>query len=282
MRIVRSLPDLEPALASLKKIGKVGFVPTMGALHEGHLSLIRMAKRENRSVIVSIFVNPLQFGPSEDYARYPRALRRDCALARSAGADLIFAPEAAELLKSPLNRPAYVPKLAAALCGPFRPGHFAGVSRIVALFFSLLRPDSAYFGLKDFQQCRVIEEMAAKEFPRIRIRLVPTKRENDGLAMSSRNRYLSRAERREALKLYRALRTAGARLRAGGSPASAESAMRRLVDTIPGVRVDYLSVVDARNLRKVVKSSPKPSCGFLAAGAIRIGKTRLIDNVWIK
>jgi len=256
----------------------------MGALHEGHFRLVDCAKRENHSVVVSIFVNPMQFGPKEDFLRYPRTFKKDVAGLKRRGTDLVFAPEVRELLASPLKpkRP-FVPAVAKGLCGPFRPGHFAGVSAIVELFFRLAQPDNAYFGLKDFQQCRVVEEMAARRCPDVRIRTVPTARQKDGLAISSRNRYLSRAERKRAAGLYLALKKAVAGLRRKEKPAELEKQMRACVASISGASIDYLSIVDAGSLKKVkVSSSSKPAKGFLVAGAIRIGSTRLIDNVQLK
>lgn len=285
MKAIRSAPRLKQFLSEARRRNKrltVGFVPTMGALHEGHASLIRRARKENSLVVVSIFVNPLQFGPKEDFARYPRPVSKDLALCRRNGADIVFLPEARSFLKEKsLQKKTRLPELANKLCGPFRPGHFQGVADIVKLFHGIVRPDRAYYGLKDYQQCRVIEETTRAAFGKtIRVILCPTVREKDGLAMSSRNRYLSRQERKDALRLIEALRL-GRRLALQGrlGHPEIEQRMRGIVLRIPGVRIDYLSIVHAKSLRKMVESTLSNTAPLLVAGAIRIGGTRLIDNL---
>jgi pantoate--beta-alanine ligase len=227
-------------------------------------------------------VNPLQFGPREDYARYPRPLRRDLARARAAGADAVFLPQARELLRRRELRRLPVPRrLGSVLCGPFRPGHFAGVVSIVDLFFRLIRPDRAYFGLKDYQQCRIVEAAARRSFGgRVRIVRCPTVREKDGLAMSSRNRYLRPPERRRAREIYKALREARRLLAAGAGPRAAERALRGRLESRAGARVEYAEVRDAETLGKVVqwKPSGRP---LVVACAVRIGGARLIDNLLV-
>src|SRR5690242_17502445 len=202
MKVIHSISEMQAAAGRWRRHGQsVGFVPTMGALHEGHLSLVRRAREENDIVVVSIFVNPLQFGPRDDYQRYPRTLKRDEALLKEERADVLFIPEAREMYRPGFSTSIDVTSLTQTLCGPFRPGHFRGVATVVAKLLQIVQPSRAYFGEKDYQQVRVIDRMVQDLDIPVRIVACPTVREPDGLAASSRNRYLSAREREEAVKL---------------------------------------------------------------------------------
>ena len=256
--------------------GTVALVPTMGYLHEGHLSLVDHARAHADRVAMSIFVNPLQFGPTEDLDRYPRDLERDLAMARSRGVDLVFAPTAAEMYPDGEPRVAVVPdeRIAGRLCGATRPGHFRGVLTVVAKLFGIVRPDVAVFGQKDYQQATLIRRMADDLDLPVRIEVAPIVREADGLAMSSRNVYLSPDERRQALALARALERARALFEAGETDAEVLRASLRREMSVPGVEPEYAEVVDPRTLEPVVRAVP----GAVCAVAARVGRTRLIDN----
>lgn len=275
MKIVRTARALQTLAARWRARGEtIGFVPTMGALHAGHLSLVRRSRRENQRTVVSIFVNPTQFGPREDLSRYPRPFREDVALCRAAGVDAVFAPSAAGFYPAGFQTWVTVEDLSRPLCGPFRPGHFRGVATVVLKLLNAAQPHRAYFGEKDYQQWRVVERMARDLDMPVRIVPCPTVREKDGLALSSRNRYLSDAERRAAPVLRRALRAAAQVLRSRRNAAAAERAARRLLAQGGLRRVQYVSVVDARGLRPW-----RPGAGpALIAAAVFVGRTRLIDN----
>ena len=254
----------------------IGVVPTMGALHEGHLSLIRAAARENDRVIVTIFVNPLQFGPKEDFARYPRNPDRDLRLCQAHGADIVFSPSVEALYPTTFQTFVSVGPLAEGWEGKSRPGHFRGVATVVAMLFHLTRPTKAYFGQKDYQQLLVVRRMVEDLCMAVEIRRVPTIREPDGLAMSSRNQYLSALERRQATVLYQALRLARQRILDGERKASPIlRQMRRLIQTQPKARLDYAAIVDARTLIPQERLHGRVAV-LLAAW---MGKTRLIDNI---
>ena len=257
---------------------RIGLVPTMGALHEGHLSLIRAARSQNDAVIVTIFVNPLQFGPQEDFRRYPRPLRSDTRLARSAGADLIFAPSVDQIYPKGFQTHVEVGALAERWEGASRPGHFRGVATVVALLCELTRPARAYVGQKDYQQALVIQRLIADLRLPIRLSILPTVREADGLAMSSRNAYLTATQRQQAAVLFRALQFARERIHAGEwQAAPLIEAMRRLISEAPDARIDYTALVDAKTLEPVWRLR-----GRLAVLlAVWIGTTRLIDNLLV-
>ncbi|MCX6349226.1 MAG: pantoate--beta-alanine ligase [Candidatus Aureabacteria bacterium] len=280
MRLIRSIRTMQNSALALKRRGKkIAFVPTMGYLHEGHLSLMRLARRKGDVLVVSIFVNPAQFGPREDFSRYPRDLRRDLALCRRSGADVVFAPAAKSMY--PEGYSAYVEetRLSRGLCGARRPGHFRGVATVVLKLFAIVQPDLAVFGLKDFQQSRVIRKMASDLNLPVTILAAPTVREKDGLAMSSRNTFLNPSERREALCLRRALLQARRMAQTGERDGRRiRAAMRRIVEREPSARIDYLEIVDGEDLRPVRRIEP----GARAALAVFIGKTRLIDNIKLK
>lgn len=259
----------------------IGLVPTMGYLHEGHLALIRAAGSENDLVVVSIFVNPTQFGPSEDYERYPRDIERDRALAEREGADLLFTPGTREMYRDgPEGQQIWVEPgpLADHLCGPTRPGHFRGVATVVTKLFAMLAPDRAYFGQKDAQQAAIIRRLVRDLGLPVEVRTVPTVREADGLALSSRNVYLSEAQRRQAPALRQALLEAARKVEAGErDPAAIEAAAREHIALhAPSARLDYVSVVDAGSLQPL--KGPIETEVLIALAAY-FGSTRLIDNI---
>jgi pantoate--beta-alanine ligase len=250
-----------------------GFVPTMGALHEGHLSLIRQARANNERVVVSIFVNPTQFGPNEDFSRYPRPFERDCELAQSAGADVVFAPQPSEMYPDSPSL-IHVPVVTEYFEGAYRPGHFDGVATIVSKLFNIVVPNRAYFGLKDLQQCAVIRKMVTDFNHRVELIFAETLREDDGLAKSSRNVYLSEEERAIAPLIYGVLQESRTRLRGHIEPKTVVSdAVERLDNA--GFKTDYLDLVNWDTMRATETIDDK---SYLVV-ATRLGKTRLIDNL---
>jgi len=277
MDVADSVEGLRRLLGSARQQGKtVGLVPTMGALHAGHTSLIRRARAECDIVVVSIFVNPTQFGPSEDRDRYPRDLDRDRRVCRAEDVDVVFAPTVGAMYPDNFTTFVTVEGLSEVLCGASRPGHFRGVTTVVAKLLNQVQPDKAYFGQKDAQQAVIIRRMVCDlDFP-VEIVVCPTVREDDGVAMSSRNRYLTRDERTQAAVLYRALGTAREMFEAGERDADVLiSAMTDLIAAQGLVRMDYLRIVDSATLEDV-QSVPR---GALIAVAAHLGKTRLIDNI---
>lgn len=274
MEIATTIKEVRDYIHAWKKEGcTVGLVPTMGYLHEGHASLIRRCREENDKVVVSVFVNPTQFGPNEDLEAYPRDFARDSALCESLGADLIFHPEPEEMYHSAC---AYVSieTLSETLCGKTRPIHFRGVCTVVSKLFNIVQPDTAYFGQKDAQQLAIIKKMVQDLNFDIRIVGCPIIREEDGLAKSSRNTYLNAAERQAALCLSRAVRKGQSLIRTGCSSEEVLAPMRAVIEAEPLARIDYVSMVDALTMQPVdtVKTD------VLVAMAVYIGKTRLIDN----
>ena len=280
MRIVRSPAGLRQSLQTARRAGKsVGFVPTMGALHEGHLSLIRAARRENKLVVVSIFVNPIQFNNRKDLQAYPRPLAKDARLAGKAGADLLFAPSTRAIYPPGFQTFVEVTDLSRPLEGRFRPGHFRGVATVVAKLFNLVQPDSAYFGQKDAQQARVVRQLIRDlDFP-VRLRVLPTVRERGGLAMSSRNTRLPTEHRRAARALFEALQS-GKRLIECGLRREKEILRRikRRLKQVRGLKVEYVSIVDPESFEQV-RVIRRPVLILLACW---LGKTRLIDNVRVR
>ncbi len=278
MLILRKIAEVRQWVQEKKKQGlRVGLVPTMGYLHEGHLSLVRAARQENDLVVMSIFVNPLQFGPREDFATYPRDLARDADLAERAGVDMIFAPEGEEMYPYyPQDTTVQVARLAEGLCGASRPGHFTGVATVVTKLFMIVLPERAYFGQKDYQQFLVIKRMAADLNMPIEVRMVPIKREADGLAMSSRNTYLSAEERRQAVCLVAALRLCKERFEQGENNSERLiKAMTARINREPAAQIDYIKICDADTLEEMSRID-RP---VVVALAVYIGKTRLIDNM---
>ncbi len=254
----------------------VGLVPTMGYLHEGHLALVRQARVENPSVVVSIFVNPAQFGPREDLKSYPRDPERDLALLEKEGVDIVFMPSVAEMYPAQFSSWVEVGKITERLEGASRPGHFRGVTTVVAKLFNIIQPNKAYFGQKDAQQAIVIKKMVADLNMNLEIVTLPTVREPDGLAMSSRNAYLNPQERQAALVLYQALSLAEQLWSQGEKDAERiRQEMTALIQKQPLAEIDYVSIADAKTLDELDRVSPP----VLVSLAVRIGKTRLIDNI---
>ncbi|MFC2047824.1 pantoate--beta-alanine ligase [Chloroflexota bacterium] len=274
MRIVETIADMRRLRTELAE--PVGFVPTMGYLHEGHISLVRYARAENPSVVASLFVNPTQFGPQEDFESYPRDTQRDLALLEKEGTDVVFMPSAAEMYPPQFNSWVELAKVTERLEGASRPTHFRGVTTVVAKLFNIVQPTKAYFGQKDAQQTIVIKKMVADLNMPLEIITCPTVREPDGLAMSSRNTYLNPEERRAATVLFRALSRAQQLYSQGEK--DAEKLRRQMTDLIqkePLAKIDYVSIADNETLEELdeVKSPA------LVSLAVIIGKTKLIDNV---
>lgn len=269
--------DLQSHLAAVRRAGRsIGFVPTMGALHEGHRSLIRAARGGCDHVVVSIFVNPTQFGPNEDFSRYPRPLEADLAACESEGVDTVFMPPVSEMYPAGAVTTVRVAKLTEGLCGAYRPGHFEGVTTVVAKLFNVVWPDVAYFGQKDYQQATVIRQMVRDLLIPIRIEVCPTVREAEGLALSSRNAYLKPQERRQAPVLFATLTWARERVLAGErNGAELVRQMWERIEAAGPCNIEYIEIVDADDL------SPRPviTGRCVIALAVRIGQTRLIDNV---
>lgn len=276
MRIIKSIAEMQVICRELKMKGPaLGFVPTMGALHEGHLSLVRRARAECGAVAASIFVNPLQFGPGEDFTRYPRTFEEDCKLLEGEGVEILFAPDATEMYRSGAVTTITVSEIGDRLDGASRPGHFTGVATVVSKLFHIVGPSRAYFGQKDAAQLTVLRQMVKDLNFDVEIVGCAIVRDTDGLALSSRNKYLSAIERKQALVLHRAL------LRMEGMIAEEErqreALMRegmRILQAEAGVRVDYLAIVDANTLLPVTSIET----GTLVAVAAYVGSTRLIDN----
>jgi pantoate--beta-alanine ligase len=282
MEIIKSIDTLRSILQERRSVGKsIGFVPTMGFLHEGHLSLMRRAKQESDLVVVSIFVNPTQFGPNEDLTAYPRDALRDTALMRSEDVDIAFFPETTAIY--PQGFTTYVEvqgPITQVLCGKSRPTHFRGVTTVVAKLFHIVAPDRAYFGQKDAQQAAVIKQMVRDLDFDVQVVVCPIQRESDGLAMSSRNTYLTPQQRAEAVILYRALTEAAQLIHEDGQR-SASAVVRSILETIgtvPDAVVDYVEVVNADDLATLETLEGE----ILIALAVKFGKTRLIDNLQIR
>jgi pantoate--beta-alanine ligase len=280
VKIIRSIKRIQAAVQDLRKQNKtIGFVPTMGALHAGHLSLIKQARKENDYVIVSVFVNPTQFAPSEDFKKYPRRLEADSLLCKNEGVDIIFYPDAGQIYPKGYKTHVLVEGLSDVLCGKFRPGHFSGVATIVNKLFNIIQPDVAYFGQKDAQQAIIIQQMTRDLNMPVKIKLMPTVREPDGLALSSRNTYLTARQRLDAKVLFEALEKAKTMIKHGIiNSKKIISAMRRIIQKKRSARVQYIEIVDLNELRPVRLIKDK----VLVALAVWIGKTRLIDNIIVR
>ncbi len=279
MKVISDIAKTRTYIRKVKRDGKtIGFVPTMGYLHEGHLSLIREARKNEDVVVISIFVNPTQFRPGEDYKRYPRDMERDKRLARGAGVDLIFTPTAAQMYSEGYHSYVNVEEITEPLCGRFRPGHFKGVATVCCKLFNIVEPDVAYFGQKDAQQAIVIKRMVRDLNMGFVIKVLPIVREEDGLAISSRNTYLSPKERRDALCLYQSLEEARRMITYGeNDPEKVIRRMRQIVAP-KATKIDYISIVDTEDLKEA-----NELCGeLLIALAAWIGKTRLIDNIVVR
>ncbi len=279
MEIIQKINRLKSLSRKLKNSGKtISFVPTMGALHEGHLSLVEIARKIADVVVVSIFVNPIQFGPNEDFEKYPRNLSKDVELLTQKGVDYVFTPEVNEFYGENFQTYIEVKELTDNLCGRSRPGHFRGVTTVVAKLFTILNPDVAIFGQKDGQQAIVIKKMVEDLFFPIKIVIAPIVREEDGLAMSSRNSYLSKEEREIASNLYKALELGGITILKGERNANAvKEKILEFLRGIEGIKVDYIEIVE----RNTLKPAEKIKGDIMIAGAVFVGNTRLIDNISI-
>lgn len=279
MKIITDIDKMRTYSKIMRKDGKlIGFVPTMGYFHEGHLSLIRAARKQADIVIVSIFVNPLQFGPDEDFERYPRDRKRDEEMAKSEGVDILFCPRTEDMYPDEYSTYVEVERLTENLCGGSRPGHFRGVCTVVLKLFEITKPDIVYFGQKDAQQAFVIKRMIEDLNLDIVMKIMPIVRESDGLAMSSRNVYLSESERKDATILYKSIKLAEELAKVEMRTHIIIKKMRELIQSVPSVKIDYISIVDTKTLQDVKEIKGE----VLIAVAIFIGKTRLIDNAIIK
>ena len=277
MQVIKTIAEIRELRQKLTS--SVGFVPTMGYLHQGHLALVRRARSENSTVVVSIFVNPTQFGASEDFGTYPRDLNRDLKLLEKEEADIVFVPSGEEMYPSQFSSWVDVERVTEQLEGASRPGHFRGVAMVVAKLFNIVQPTRAYFGQKDAQQAVVIKRMVADLNMNLEIVVVPTVRENDGLAMSSRNTYLSSEEREAATVLFKTLSLAKQLWQGGEKNADRiRHEMTSLIQKEPLARINYVSIADADTLEelKII------DCPALASLAVEIGKTRLIDNMTLE
>lgn len=281
MKLITSVPEMQRTSEALRRAGRrIGVVPTMGYLHNGHLSLIRIAAQHADEVVVTAFVNPAQFGPSEDFSKYPRDPGRDQSLAESGGAAILFRPETSEMYPNGYQTHVEVGKIATLLEGKARPGHFRGVATVVAKLFAITMPHVAVFGQKDAQQAAVIRQMAGDLNFGIEIIVGPTVREPDGLAMSSRNVYLSAEQRAESTVLYRSLQLAEGLIAKGARDCPAIlSEMQKLFKLHPSASVEYISIADPATLEEL--NSLKPGSSALVSMAVRIGAVRLIDNMVI-
>jgi len=299
MKVARTIESVRRLVKAARKAGKkIGFVPTMGALHIGHISLIEAAKKNCDFVVVSIFVNPTQFGPNEDFTKYPRPIEADLNICRKAGVDVIFAPtpqvmypqenltceiESCRAVSSCIEAGyltgltwVNVEKISEPLCGKFRPGHFRGVATVCAKLFNIVLPDVAYFGQKDAQQAIVIKRMVADLNMPLKIVVCPTVREKTGLAMSSRNQYLTPQQKKDAAYIYKSLQKCRQMIKQGGRDTKKIIAeMRKVLKQIPSVEIQYVSIVDAETLQNIDKVADK----ILVAVAVKVGSTRLIDNI---
>lgn len=280
MRLIQNPNTLIKVLKEYKLRRKsIGFVPTMGALHDGHLSLIKKARKENDILVISIFVNPIQFGPKEDFERYPRCVKKDLSLCRKEGVDLVFFPGPSQMFPHNFNTFVKVEELSSVLCGESRPNHFQGVTTIVTKLFNIISPDIAYFGQKDAQQAAIIKKMVKDLNIPVTIKVLPIIREKNGLALSSRNAYLSKGEREDALVLSQALKFANLLIKNGARDANRIiSRIKNLIKKKKRIKIDYIAIVNSSSL----KPQKKISAGCLIALAVHIGKTRLIDNIIVR
>jgi pantoate--beta-alanine ligase len=276
MEVIESISEMKNLVKEWKRQGlSIGFVPTMGYLHEGHLALVRKVKELSDRVVVSIFVNPIQFAPGEDYQRYPRDLERDKALLEKEGVDVLFSPKAQEMYPPGFQTYVEVKELSSGLCGRYREGHFVGVATVVLKLFNIVQPDIAVFGEKDYQQLKVIQRMVQDLNLDVKIISHPTVREEDGLAMSSRNTYLSPEERKSAIALYKALNLAEELINQGERRvATLKEKLKEFIESFPYTKVQYVEFVHPETLKEVERVD-EPT---LLALAVFVGKARLIDN----
>ncbi len=283
MEIIKKIRECKKIVAGLKTSGRIiGLVPTMGYLHEGHLSLVKLAGRDCDKVFMTIFVNPTQFSPGEDFKKYPRGLSKDADLAMSAGVDYIFAPDTGQMYQEGSRTFVEVEGLSAPMCGKTRPGHFRGVATIVLKLFNIIPADRAYFGEKDYQQLAVIKRMVSDLDIDIEIISGPTIREEDGLALSSRNKYLSSKERKNAPVIYRAIKLAKKMIEGGEEDLEMvkNCATLKIRETLHVKNIDYFDIRDAETLEEI--NTGTGDRDILIAAAVWLGGTRLIDNIVIK
>lgn len=280
MQIIRDISTLRKEIKAARQVNKaIGLVPTMGFLHAGHLSLIRQASQENDMVIISIFVNPIQFGMGEDFEEYPRDLEGDASLAEQSGCHIIYAPTIKEMYPQGYATFVDVEHLTEGLCGASRPGHFRGVTTVVAKLFNIVTPDHAYFGQKDAQQALVIQRMAEDLNMDVNVVIMPTVREADGLAMSSRNTFLTPQQRTAATILSRSLREAEIKIKSGQRDTNAIiQFIYQAIANEPLANIDYIDIVDIEEIKPIEKINGRA----LIALAVRFGKTRLIDNIIVE
>ncbi len=279
MKIIQNIKEMQQEIRYSKSLGKsIGFVPTMGALHEGHLSLVKEAQRENDIIVMSIFVNPLQFGPNEDFECYPRNVEKDAALAEDAGVHYLFYPDASEMYPKPLSVKMLVKERVNVLCGAKREGHFDGVVTVLTKLFHIIQPEKVYFGLKDAQQIAVIEGLVEDYFFPIEVVRVPTVREIDGLAKSSRNVYLSETERAEAPALYESLKRAKEQIENGrDDPEEVKNSIKDFLSLHITGAIDYIEIYSYPKLERVEKLQGE----IIIALAVQFKEARLIDNIII-
>jgi len=277
MEVAKTIESVRSLVKAARGKGKrIGFVPTMGALHIGHISLIEAAVKNSDFVVVSIFVNPTQFGAGEDFEKYPRPLEADLEICKKAGVEVVFAPTPEQMYRAENVTWVNVEKLTEQLCGRFRPGHFRGVTTVCAKLFNIVAPDVAFFGQKDAQQAVVIRRMVADLNMPLEIVVCPTARESDGLAVSSRNKYLTEEQKRDAVCIYKSLQKCREMIETGTKDSETIIAeMRKILSQAPAIEIEYVSIVDAESLQGLDKIVGK----VLAAVAVRIGPARLIDNI---
>ena len=277
MKVAKTIDSVRKLIANAgENCKKVGFVPTMGALHRGHVSLIEKAVKNSDFVVVSIFVNPTQFGPEEDFEKYPRPLEDDLKICKDNSVNLVFAPPVKEIYTEKNFTWVNVEKLTETLCGKSRPGHFRGVTTVCAKLFNIVEPDIAFFGQKDAQQAIVIKKMVTDLNLPIKIVVCPTVREPDGLAVSSRNKYLTDDQRKQATLIYKALQTAEKMIKQGiKNPQTITEQMRKTLSKQPSIKIEYISIVNTQNLQPIDLIGKKN----LIAIAAKLGSTRLIDNI---
>ena len=277
MKVAETIKSVRRLVKAARSKGnKIGLVPTMGALHIGHICLIEKAVKGSDFVVVSIFVNPTQFGPAEDFEKYPRSFESDLEICRKAGVDIVFAPSPQEMYKKENLTWVNVEKLTEPLCGRSRPRHFRGVTTVCAKLFNIVEPDVAYFGQKDAQQAIVIKRMVADLNMPLEIVVCPTVREPDGLAVSSRNKYLSEQQRKDATYIYKSLKKCESLVEAGTTDnKTIIGEMKQILNQVSSIEIEYISIVDAESLQELERIAGKA----LAAVAVKIGSARLIDNI---
>jgi pantoate--beta-alanine ligase len=279
MKVAKTIESVRRLVKAARSKGKkICLVPTMGALHIGHISLIEAAKKKCDFVVVSIFVNPTQFGPGEDFEKYPRPLKADLEICRKADVDVVFAPAAEQMYPRENLAWINVEKLTRQLCGRFRPRHFRGVATVCAKLFNVVAPDIAFFGQKDAQQAIVIRRMVTDLNMPLKIVVCPTVRQADGLAVSSRNQYLTEQQKKDAAYIYKALKKSENLVRRGTKKSETIiSEMKKILKQVPSIKIEYISIVDAQTLQELDKITGRA----LIAVAVKIGSTRLIDNIVI-